>query len=248
MQALIFAAGVSRRLAGYLEGKPKCLLSFAGKTLLERHMANLARYGVGRVTVVTGYLADTIERGYAAFPGLAIRFARNDRFREGSILSMIRGLETAGPDDLLLMDADVLYDPEVLGRLAAAGGSALLLDETNPETGEEMMLGVRDGRVRAIARRVGTDWDLVGEGVGFLRLAREARPLLLEIAERLVGEGRFWAEYEDALAELLGVHPVRPIRVGGLAWTEIDFPEDVEKAEREVLPRVLLAENPGMRA
>ncbi|MBI4617938.1 MAG: phosphocholine cytidylyltransferase family protein [Planctomycetes bacterium] len=242
MQALIFAAGVSRRLAGYLEGKPKCLLSFAGKTLLERHMANLARYGVGRVTVVTGYLADTIERGYAAFPGLAIRFARNDRFREGSILSMIRGLETAGPDDLLLMDADVLYEPEVLGRLVRAKGCAFLLDETAAETGEEMMLGARDGLVRTIARRVGADWDEVGEGVGFFRVTRELAPRLLAIAREHSAAGETSLEYEAALDILLREHPAGYAKVGDLAWTEIDFPADVERAAREILPRVLAAE------
>jgi len=27
-------------------------------------------------------------------------------------------------------------------------------------------------------------------------------------------------------------------RVDGMPWTEIDFPEDVARAEREVLPRI----------
>jgi choline kinase len=29
-------------------------------------------------------------------------------------------------------------------------------------------------------------------------------------------------------------------RVDDLPWTEIDFPEDLERAEQEVLPRILL--------
>jgi choline kinase len=45
-------------------------------------------------------------------------------------------------------------------------------------------------------------------------------------------------EYEDALVEFFRDVKVGHEKIGGLPWTEIDFMEDVTKAERDVLPRL----------
>ncbi|GMV39677.1 MAG: nucleotide sugar-1-phosphate transferase [Myxococcales bacterium] len=235
MEAVILAAGVARRLRPYMDDQPKCLLMFDGRSLLERHLTLLRELGVERVTIVTGHLAELIEGPFRDFPGLAVRFVRNERYTEGSILSMRVGLD--GIDrDALLMDADVLYEREVLARLVAARGSCFLLDETADETGEEMMLGARDGLVRTIARRVGDGWDERGEGVGFFRVAGEQIPALLQATDALLAEGHSRVEYEAAIDVFLKDHPAGYVKVGDLAWTEIDFPEDVQKAEVHILP------------
>ncbi len=45
-------------------------------------------------------------------------------------------------------------------------------------------------------------------------------------------------EYEDALREFFEAVQVGYELIGGLPWTEIDFEEDVRRAERDVLPRL----------
>jgi choline kinase len=45
-------------------------------------------------------------------------------------------------------------------------------------------------------------------------------------------------EYEDALIDFFRGVKVGYETIGGLPWTEIDFPEDVEKAERDILPKL----------
>jgi choline kinase len=45
-------------------------------------------------------------------------------------------------------------------------------------------------------------------------------------------------EYEDALLEFFQNVKVGYEPIGGLPWTEIDFTEDVTKAEREILPKL----------
>ena len=235
MEAVILAAGVARRLRPYMDDQPKCLLSFDGRTLMERHLTLLRELGVPRVTIVTGYLADVLEGRFRDFPGLELRFVRNERYTEGSILSMQVGLEGLS-HDALLMDADVLYEREVLARLVAAEGSCFLLDETADETGEEMMLGARGGLVRTIARRVGDGWDERGEGVGFFRVRGDQIAALLDVTAALVADGQTRVEYEAAIDIFLKDHPAGYVKVGDLTWTEIDFPEDVHKAETHILP------------
>lgn len=83
---------------------------------------------------------------------------------------------------------------------------------------------------------------MLGEGVGFFKVARDARPLLEETARRHAQEGNAGGDYESAIDRFLPQSPVGYVKVGDLAWTEIDFPADVERAAREILPRVLAAE------
>ena len=240
VEAVILAAGVARRLES---DTPKCLLSFDGVTLLQRHLSHLARLGVARTTVVVGYRAGEVEERVAPAPPMEVRFVRNERYREGSILSLRVGLAEVRPGrDVVVMDADVLYEPLVLERLLAARGTCFLLDETHPETGEEMMLAVRGGRVRRIARRVGSEWDETGEGVGFLRVdAGEVAELRAAVEKMLEASGA-GLDYELAVDAFLQEHPAGYVRVGGLAWTEIDFPSDVRTAQQDVLPTVRLRE------
>jgi choline kinase len=46
------------------------------------------------------------------------------------------------------------------------------------------------------------------------------------------------SEYEDALDLLVGAHHVGWADVTGSPWTEIDFAEDLRRAEADVLPRL----------
>ena len=63
MQAIIYAAGVGMRLKSVFDHRPKILLEFAGKSLLERHVQCLREAGIGHLTIVTGYQQELISTG-----------------------------------------------------------------------------------------------------------------------------------------------------------------------------------------
>ena len=244
IQAVILAAGISRRLQGYLQGTPKALLSFDGLTLLQRHLQCLVATGVTRAIIVTGYEARQLEEHVSAVgpPGIEVCTIRNDQFEGGSILSMAlglaHGLQHRPDSSILLMDADVLYDSLILVRLLSIPGTAIAVDETSHWTGEEQMVGIRDGRVWKIAKDTEGVWEATGEAVGFIHInAEHVRPLL-SLAEGFIAEGRTGVEHEEVINDFMKQYPVREVRIGGLTWTEIDFPDDVERANRDVLPKI----------
>jgi choline kinase len=227
-EAVIMAAGVGKRLRPFTDRHPKSLLEIGGKTLLERHLDILEAGGVERITVVVGHFGDQIRARF----GARVRYVENPRFTRGSILSMHAGLDGLHRS-AVFMDADVLYHPDVMTRLLRSDApGAFLLDPTAKETGEEMMIAVQGGRVRKIARRVGAGWDQVGEGVGFFALREDWLWTTRLVLDDFVRRGDVDREYEDALNVLLGEVPCVAVPVGDLPWTEIDFPEDVEKAEK----------------
>ncbi len=89
-----------------------------------------------------------------------------------------------------------------------------------------------------IARTVEPGYDTVGESVGFLKVARAAAPGLLAALQGCVEAGRDRIEHEDAYPIFLQQYVVGYERVDDLPWTEIDFAEDITRAERELLPLI----------
>jgi choline kinase len=230
MRAILLAAGRGRRLGS---DQPKCLLSIEGRTLLERHLENMPVAGITALTIVIGFqkhvIRDAIER---LQPSLPVDFVENDRFVHGSIVSLCVAADRL-LDGAVWMDADVLYPAALLGRLVASPHeSCVLLDGRSEESGEEMMVGVRDGRAREIARRVGSAWDFAGESVGFTKVGPEGGRVMKRLLDEEVAAGRIDQEYEAAMARAFAEVPFGYERVDDFAWTEIDFEEDVVKARK----------------
>lgn len=240
MKAIILAAGVGRRLAPFTDRRPKCLIPVGGRSLLERMLDAVQAAGIREVVVVVGHCREQIrDRIGPGFGSLSIRYVENPDYARGSLLSLWCARE-AIQDDSLLMDADVLFAPELLNRLVDSPmPSALLLDQGFIDTGEEVKLYARGPRVVAMGKKITPPaHDVVGEGVGFLKWGAIHAPALLACLDEVRREAGDGAEYEDALDRFLRLVPVGWVDVAGLPWTEIDFPEDLSRADREILPRI----------
>lgn len=237
MKAIILAAGVGKRLGAVAQGRPKCLIDIGGRTLLSRHLEHLVGLGITNVVLVVGYQQDLIREVVRSesFPG-TIRFVMNERFERGSITSLWEA-RSEFDDNVVIMDADVLYHPVVLRRLVESrSGNALLMDETVRQQTEECMVAVQDERVIALSKKLPADYDLAGEGVGFLKVRKEDLPSLIDSVRPAIDAGQLDQEYEDALKDFFKTVRVGFERIGGLPWIEIDFPEDLQRAEAEILP------------
>ena len=237
MKAVILAAGVGKRLGHVNANRPKCLIELGGRTLLSRHLENLANCGVTEVVIVVGYQQDLIRRAvdHEQFPG-GVQFVVNEAYERGSIGSLW-AVRQELHDDAVIMDADVLYHPTILHRLVESRWpNALLMDEGVSQESEECMVVVREGRVVALTKRVPDQYDVIGEGVGFLKVQQSDLSSLFRSVQSSIERGLLDMEYEDALKEFFQDVGVGFEKIAGLPWIEIDFPEDIQRAEKEILP------------
>jgi len=240
MKAIILAAGVGKRLWPLTQHRPKCLIEIGGQTLLHRYLESLVSLGVQRADIIIGYKQDMVRAAIQANScGVRVNFLVNEQFHRGSISSLWIA-RTVLDDDVIIMDADVLFHREILRRLVQSPyPNALLMDETVKQTGEECMVVVEGGRVVALTKKMPTRYDYAGEGVGFLKVRHADTPHVVASLRTFVDREAWHMEYEDALIEFFREVKVGYEVIGGLPWTEIDFPEDVEKAERDVLTKML---------
>jgi choline kinase len=246
MIAVMLAAGTGSRLSGSDESHPpKSLLRFDGRSLLERHVEILRAHGAEALVLVVGYRAAEIEAEIRAIDAADfVHFVHNPDYRRGSLVSMWCArdvLTSAG--ELLFMDADVLYDPAILARMAEPAGAACLPYDRGFEDGAEpVKLCIERGRAVEFRKDVGdVAYDDVGEWIGFIRATPAFAAALAAACEKFVGAGRMDDPCEEAIREVLltgSGGPVAFADVTGLPWIEIDFPEDVTRAAEEILPAI----------
>lgn len=247
MEAIIYAAGAGMRLKAVHDHRPKILLEFGGKSLLERHVQCLRAVGIHRLTVVGGYQHELIQQ---ALPDLRQLYAMeiqqlvNPHFTEGSILSLatsIPVLQTLARNQPgLLMDGDVLYPAEILRRLMHSPHQTALLIDRYYSTADDdpVLVPIAKGRPFDFTKKWKGEAEQIGESIGFFKVSPDDLPDLIRFTQNMsAGRGRA-ASYDDVLRKLVQAGRFGHEDVTGLPWTEIDFPGDVERAALEILPAI----------
>jgi choline kinase len=247
MRAIILAAGRGSRLQQLEDQQlPKCLLKFAGESLLERHLQLLERAGVDEVVLALGFRHELIEAELERRPAKRRpETLLNARFELGSVLTVHTVAEpmTRG-GDILLMDADVLYHESIMTALVSGRGpvNRVLLDRDFEAGDEPVKLCVRDGVPIELRKQIppGLQYDTIGESVGFFRFDAAGARRLAAIVADYVDSGRAHLPHEEAIRDLLRESSQRfeVADVTGAPWIEIDFPADIDRAAREILPQL----------
>jgi choline kinase len=247
MRAIILAAGRGLRLRLPEDQQvPKCLLRFGGMSLLERHLRMLATAGIEDIVLALGFRHELVEGeldllDWQPRPEIVL----NMRFDLGSVLTVHTVAEamTRG-GDVLLMDADVLYDERIMRALLAGSRpvNRLLIDRDFEAGDEPVKLCVRDGAPVELRKQVAVDlkFDLIGESVGFFRFDEAGARRLAALAAGYVDGDRAHMPHEEAVRDLIleRTQVLEVSDVTGAPWIEIDFPVDVARATREVLPKL----------
>ncbi len=247
MRAIILAAGRGIRLKESEEAQlPKCLLRFGGMSLLERHLRLLKNVGVDDVVLALGFRHDLVEAEVTRLrrqprPEIVL----NPRFDLGSVLTVhtVADAMTRG-GEVLLMDADVLYDARIASALVEGDQpvNRLLIDRRFEAGDEPVKVCIRDGVPVELRKQVdsGLQYDTIGESVGFFRFNKEGACRLASLAAAYVARDQGHMPHEEAVRDLLleRRQVIEIADVTGAPWIEIDFPDDVTRAEQEILPRL----------
>lgn len=232
--AIILAAGRGRRLGALTDERPKCLLQVGPVSLIEHQLQTLRTYGVEPVVVVVGYHAEAVE---ARLEGRAT-LIRNPRHAEtNSLYSLWLAREHARPG-FLLLNADVLFDPEILRRvLDSPHPDALAVERRRRLEPEEMKVELDADRIRAMSKKLDPG-RAHAENVGVLKFSAEGARVLFRKMEELLAAGAEKEFCPYAFDAIAADYPLSAVPIEGLPWIEIDFAEDLQRARAEVWPAI----------
>jgi len=235
MKAVILAAGKGARLNATLGDKPKCLVRLGGRSLIERQIVSLRSIGIQDIVVVVGCQAEEVCRTC----GPHITCVENTRYAQTNSLYSLWLARPLLSDGFVVLNCDVLFHPQLLADLISARheDALLIAYDEGPLGNEEMKIKTRRGRVVEISKTLDPA-DADGENVGIVKFGRAGAALLTELLGQRVAAGglREWAP--RAFADFARLRSLHAIGTRGYPWTEIDFPEDYERAVTEILPAI----------
>ncbi len=248
MKVVMLAAGIGSRL-GFppMQHPAKVLLRFGGKSLLQLHIEFFRRLGLDELVLGVGYHHQDIVREIAAIGAEDfVRTVFNEDYEEGNIVTLwtLRDEVRCG-EPVLLMDADVLYDEELVVRLINSKHQNCLLVDHDFDPGDEpVKVCVRDGEIIEFRKWLSADFDCCGESVGFFKLSTEVAKKVITQTEHYLRQGRRQEPYEEAIRDVLLTSPRGTFAyedITGMPWIEIDFAADIARANSEILPRIMSA-------
>jgi len=235
MKAIILSAGQGSRLGHMTDDKPKCLIEFGGRSLLDRQLDALAANGIEEAVVVTGFHDELVNAAIGRRNGGPnVRTIFNPFFKVADNLGslFIAREELAG--DCLVWNGDTLVSEALMARVVGNDGQdgICVTIDRKPGYDEDDMKVVAnpDGRLRAIGKRIAEGVN--AESIGLLAFRGEGAARFREAIERAMrtSEGTtIW--YLRVIHHLAQNGEVWTLDIEGEEWGEVDFPEDVERAE-----------------
>lgn len=232
-QAVILAAGQGSRLASAGGQRPKCIHKIGGVPLINHQLLALSEAGISDAVIVVGFEHEQVR---ACVDGGA-RFVHNHRFAATNSLYSFLLAEPWVEGDAIVLNSDVYFHPELVARLVEAGGDALLYDSTSGHEAEQMKVSLRDGMLVEMSKDLAVERTR-GENVGMLRLSATTLQDTFDAGAAIVGHGGEREWLAAALNRVAAFHRIRCLDVAGVPWVEIDFADDLVRAETEVFPAV----------
>jgi choline kinase len=223
-QIVILAAGLGSRLGRRL---PKPLTELAdGRTIMQQQHDNVrAAFGPrARITAVVGYRAETIVD---AFPDA--EYVYNERYDQtNTSKSLLRALAQSGKAGVLWMNGDVVFDPRVLGRampLLEREQSFVTVNTAKVSDEEVKYTVTAEGFIDELSKTVVGG---IGEAVGINYISPADKRAFQRQLARVGDQDYFERGLELAIQED-GLR-LQPMDISDLYAVEVDFAEDLERA------------------
>jgi len=230
-KAIILSAGQGSRLLPLTADQPKCLIDFAGKSLIAWQIDSLVANGITEIAVVTGFRDEKLNAALAAIdhPGVTIRTRFNPFYKVADNLGSCWIAREEMDQDFIILNGDTLVSPEIVGRLIANATAPITvtIDVKDSYDLDDMKVQ-RDGdRLLQIGKRL-EPRETNAESIGMLAFKGKGPSIFRDQVEAMMRtpEGVLnW--YLKAINALAPSGVVGTVSIEGLKWAEVDFPEDL---------------------
>jgi 1L-myo-inositol 1-phosphate cytidylyltransferase len=227
---LILAAGNGTRIRAVSGVRPKPLVEFRGKPLLEHIVTTAHRAGVERFTITVGYRSDLIRAWFAQprFSGIPVSFVENRDYQKQNGISALKAKGVIDDDFLLLM-ADHIFEADtarlLLDQPIAPGSVILAVDSRIDrvfDLDDATKIRRRGSQIVDIGKNI-AHYDALDTGM-FL-----CTPALFDTLEASMRNND--CSLSDGMRRLAARQRFRAFDIGDAEWQDVDTPEALTYAE-----------------
>lgn len=240
MKAVLLAAGRGSRLGEYTAQTPKCMLTVGSRRIIDYQIQCLEALHIRTIIVVVGFMAKSVMRYLTeTYPRISFSFIENpDYVTTNTAYSLWLAKEEFIDSDFVYFNADVIFHAEILRRLLYSPDKNILAVNRADTGDEEVKVELHGSRVLAIGKDVPKE-KAYGEFIGIGKFSREISPLFAAQLLKVITEPRGKMQFfEAALQRMLSSVKFTALDITDLPAIEIDFPEDLRRAERNIIHRI----------
>lgn len=235
--AILLSAGQGSRMLPLTAERPKCLIDFSGRSLIAWQIEMLARGGVKRIDVVTGFMTDLVDAELAAIrdPRVTITSRFNPFYRVADNLGSCWIAREAMEGDFLILNGDTLVGEDIVARVQNGNHwpIAVTVDIKPAYDSDDMKVNRSpDGRLNKIGKTL-TAAQTNAESIGFLAFRGEGAALFrnaVRAAMRTPQGVEHW--YLKVIDSLASTGKVGTLSIEGMGWGEVDYLNDIEAATK----------------
>ncbi len=245
MKLIILAAGMGNRMGSQTENKPKCMVSYFGKPIIDYQLVTLSKCGIRDVVIVDGYKRDVLE---SYLSKSSVRFVSNVSFDSTNMVHSLFCAEPEMDDDLIISYGDIIYSTDVLKQLIVNNSPFVVAVDSqwrklwslrmdNPLDDAETMKIDKNGDILELGKKAKSYNDIQGQYIGLFKMARSILPKIREFYHSLdrskLYDGQdFENMYMTSFIQLVinGLMPVKAEVING-GWLEFDNEKDLSVYE-----------------
>ncbi|MBB6062316.1 choline kinase [Thermosipho japonicus] len=224
MKAILLAAGKGTRISRKISNIPKSLVDIKGKPLILRTIEMLKHNNID-VSVVLGYkrelfleILDEVKIYYNPFYSVT-----------NSIASLwFAKDEFSGKEDIIVANADVYWDEEILKTLCNSKEDILMLYDSSRKEEGDYLFYVEDNILKDHGKELLPE-KISGEYVGVSIIRKEFQEKFRERLELLVSQEKYNLWWENVLYSFINERNVYVKDIKGLFWGEVDYIEDYHR-------------------
>jgi N-acetyl-alpha-D-muramate 1-phosphate uridylyltransferase len=234
MKAMIFAAGLGKRLGKITQNIPKALVDINGKTALQRAVENCTSRGFNDIIVNVHHFADQVESEVARLNNMGFRISVSDErdllLENGGGLYKARSFFDDNP--FLLYNVDIISDldlSELLSLHSEKKGLAALAVRNRP--GKRFLLVDTEGRLRGW-RNIATGDQILAcdNDEGLSEIAFSSMHIVEPVIFKYMGEGIY--TMIDLYLRLAADHKIYTLRHDEGYWVDVGTPESLEQVRK----------------
>lgn len=238
MKMIILAAGQGTRLRPLTNEKPKCMVEYKQKPIID-YILEVAN-NITDIAIVCGYKAEVLKE---YLEGKELVFFTNEQFEKTNMVSTLFKAKEFMDDDLIISYADIVYKQEVLEKLIASQDDFsvvvdrkwkdLWLQRMDNPLNDAETLKVFCGNIIEIGKKPNSYDDIEGQYIGLIKIKKSIIRQVINYYESLDNNGLYDGKdfhnmYMTSFIQMIinNLFDVKPVFIDG-GWVEVDSIDDL---------------------
>ena len=235
---IILAAGKGNRLYPLTKKKPKCLIKYQGKSILDYQLENCKKMKIKKIFLVCGYKSSKIKKKN-------IVKIKNEKYKSTNMLYSLFKLKKLfnGHNDLIISYGDIIYKNGVLKKLINSREQLSTVIDTgwyrywksrmkNPLDDAESLKLNKKYYITDIGKKIKNLKNIKGQYIGLTKISKNTTKKILKVWVDINKKKNIKKINNLYITDFLRILIRRKFKIKAIpinrGWLEFDKPSDLK--------------------